>query len=107
QVRGRDQRVSAASEDSFLSRPPKISPPVAIVLGIVCIPLGFLLKGSIGGALVGGGLGGPLGGSLGLRPPAVRGVATLARVSAAGRGRRGRRRTGSSIGCPPRSSGSG
>jgi len=49
--------MGATTDDSFLSRPPKLSPPVAIVLGVFCIPLGFILKGSVGGALVGGGIG--------------------------------------------------
>ena len=49
--------MGATSGDSFLSRPPKMSPPVAILLGVLFIPLGFVLKGGIGGGLVGGGIG--------------------------------------------------
>ncbi len=43
--------------DSFLSRPPKLSPPTAIILGAVCILLGFILENTAGGALMGGGVG--------------------------------------------------
>lgn len=49
--------MGATSDNSFLTRPPKLSPSVAIMLGLVCIPLGFVLKGGIGGGLIGGGTG--------------------------------------------------
>ena len=43
--------------ESFLTRPPKVRPSIALLLGVVCIPLGIMIKGAIGGALVGGGIG--------------------------------------------------
>ena len=42
---------------TFLSRPPKLAPLVSLVIGIVWIPLGLIIKGTIGGGLVGGGIG--------------------------------------------------
>src|SRR5215472_16094796 len=58
------KRISAGSKDmasqreeSRPSRPPKIKPHVAILVGLVLIPLGFSIKGALGGGLVGGGVG--------------------------------------------------
>lgn len=48
--------MSPTDDDTFLSRPPKLSPKVAVIVGGACIPLGFFVKGTIGGALVGGGI---------------------------------------------------
>jgi hypothetical protein len=42
--------------DSFLSRPAKISPLISCGLGLVLIPIGYALRGAIGGALEGGGI---------------------------------------------------
>jgi hypothetical protein len=52
-----DWGMGATSGDSFFSRPPKLAPPVAIMLGVICIPLGCVLGGGVGGGLVGGGIG--------------------------------------------------
>ena len=49
--------MNGANEKSVLSRPPKLSPLMSLPLGAVCIVLGFVIQGGLGGGLVGGGLG--------------------------------------------------
>ena len=49
--------MSETPRESFLAKPPKIAPPIALALGAVCIPLGLIVQGGIGGGLVGGGVG--------------------------------------------------
>jgi hypothetical protein len=49
--------MSGNKDNSFLTRPPKLPPAAAVTLGVVCIPLGFVIKGPIGGGLIGGGVG--------------------------------------------------
>ena len=48
--------MSAEEGKSFLTRPPKLPPLVAVSFGVVCIPIGLTLKGALGGALLGGGI---------------------------------------------------
>ncbi|MFL5243128.1 MAG: hypothetical protein ACJ8FY_13560 [Gemmataceae bacterium] len=48
--------MSAPQVNSFLSRPAKIPPIVAVILGVLCILVGLGLKGAAGGGLVGGGI---------------------------------------------------
>ena len=48
----------ATSDDSFLSRPPKVSPKLTLPLGLTCIVAGFAISGGVGGGLIGGGIAG-------------------------------------------------
>lgn len=43
-------------DNSILGRQPKIPPAIAFLGGMVCIPLGYGLQGSIGGGLMGAGI---------------------------------------------------
>ena len=45
------------SDPGFLHRPPKLHPLTSFLIGVVCLPLGMELKGSLGGGLVGAGIG--------------------------------------------------
>lgn len=45
------------SDPEFLHRPPKLHPITCFAFGVVCIAVGLVLQGGIGGALVGGGIG--------------------------------------------------
>jgi hypothetical protein len=49
--------MAAQGDESLRSRPPKIKPQIAILIGIALIPVGFSIKGAIGGGLIGGGFG--------------------------------------------------
>ncbi len=51
-----EQRMSGSSDNSFLSRPPKLPPLLSLFLGAISIPLGLALQGGIGGGLLGGGI---------------------------------------------------
>ncbi|HQR09420.1 MAG TPA: hypothetical protein PLN21_21540 [Gemmatales bacterium] len=41
---------------SFLGREPKIQPIVALILGVLFIPLGYVMQGAIGGGFEGAGI---------------------------------------------------
>jgi hypothetical protein len=49
--------TNEGSDPGFLRRPPKMHPITAFTLAIVCIPVGCMIQGSIGGGLIGGGIG--------------------------------------------------
>ena len=49
--------MDGANQNSFLSRPPKLSPVVSLALGAACVAPGVAIRDSLGGGLVGGGAG--------------------------------------------------
>ena len=53
----RDACMSGNNDNSIFTRPPKWPPGVSLVIGLICIPLGALIQGMLGGVLVGAGVG--------------------------------------------------
>jgi hypothetical protein len=49
--------MSVDNDSSILTRPRKLRPAVALMLGLVLIPLGAVIQGMLGGVLVGVGVG--------------------------------------------------
>ena len=45
---------------SILTRPPKLPPAYSLTLALVCIPVGVVIHGMLGGVLIGAGIGGLL-----------------------------------------------
>ena len=50
--------MSGGNDSSILTRPPKLPPAFSLMLGLVCIPLGAVIRGMLGGVLIGAGVGG-------------------------------------------------
>ena len=49
--------MSGDNDKSILTRPPKLRPAESLMLALVCIPLGLVIQGMMGGVLVGAGVG--------------------------------------------------